>query len=108
MQEYDRNACVMQSYENQESHASEYGIAFHQRTVKMRLMQKKRCLKWVHLCTIIWLQTYYTLFFTKIQAFLAKTAFFVDIDGYLCQLFYVNPLAITGAVLYHFRFQNNI
>jgi len=27
---------------------------------------------------------YYTPFFTKIQVNLAKTAFFVDYDGYLC------------------------
>ena len=45
---------------------------------------------------------------TKIQAFLAKIAFFVDNDGYLCQLFYVNLDHIDSQFLYHFQLFDNI
>lgn len=51
---------------------------------------------------------YYTAKCCKIQAFLAKKAFFVDFDGYLCQLFYVNPTRTAPVTFYHFQLFYNI
>lgn len=56
-------------------------IRMQRKSIRMELLRR---MTEKYKLTNIYPQYYYTPKTTKIQAFLAKIAFFVDIDGYLC------------------------
>ena len=61
-----------------------------------------------HSNTLFSIHPYYTPIFTEFQAILAKTSFFVDYDGELCKLSYVNYRHSGYRNFYHFQLFFNI